>query len=89
MGADSDWLRLIAIDSSQKAQFYPTQTDCPPVYVKVRSDLLIWLAFILKQVKKPVFVDLADEEAVEQEIPDDSVAVDTQPHVGFYEAILD
>jgi Orsellinic acid/F9775 biosynthesis cluster protein D len=74
MGADSDWLRLIAIDSSQKAQFYPTQTDCPPVYVKVLSDLIIWLAFILKQVKKPVFVDKEDEEAVEQEIPDGCVA---------------
>jgi hypothetical protein len=61
MGADSDWLRLIAIDSSQKVHFFPTQTDCPLVYVKVLSDLLIWLAFILKQVKKPVFVDPADE----------------------------
>jgi Orsellinic acid/F9775 biosynthesis cluster protein D len=86
-GADSDWLRLIAIDSSQRAQFYPTQTDCPPVYVKVISELLIWLAFIQKEVCKPVFIDPDIEEAGEPAIPDDSVEVDSQLYVDLYEAI--
>jgi hypothetical protein len=89
MGADSDWMRLMAIDSSQRVQFYPTQTDCPPVYVKVLSDLIIWLAFVLKLIMKPVFVATDDEEAVEQDILEGCVAVDTQSHVDFYEGIPD
>jgi Orsellinic acid/F9775 biosynthesis cluster protein D len=83
--SDVNWRKAIAIDSTQRSIFTTTQTDHPDNYVQVLTDLIIWLAFNQKLVKKPVMITADNQD--EENMADNCVAVVLQHHVTNYEAI--